>query len=776
MPPGFVVPLFVNTAPDNRLYVQQITQDDRIRSFEAIDIGDARVTPYDGGSIRAPGDLALWSFQFEDESCVVDIRPALRATLAKGESRFSPLLRLQIATLFEASDLAAHVGAAHRFLGQIAPRSADLWRDLVILLPRVRKTASGSLKHLDSRLHAAINAIDLETHGDTLRVTVPANLVENAGGESAFARSLSALKPIFAALGIVHLDIQQRSFEAPSGPLFRPSGLAIVHCLRESEAAPARKLRGVRHLVQPDIVDSQGVLNRAKLPDPREIVFLLVEDEPEQLRAAALIAQATAGLSSMTAALIVPRIFGKGRQQLHTPIRKTVQVSALGSHCRWVAFCGDVIDYDDDGYEPLGTNPHFDRQISDVARWTPHALRACLRAGQTGVSALHALSNATSESKSASIASAASRGKDAGAVAATAALTASRRTEHPAARAKLIVLVAFHNRAISAQTRDEIEHAARAHNPEAKILVVEEHREDMLKRVRVVAFSTGSRRVARDTYTPPARFMPLVRAGWKVGPSPPRSPWQAHTIIHGGHSYPLRFEPQLVVTEGNVDDIIRSTPMHHGEVALLVQTISDDPAVDRLLTSGIFCAEISSRQSFDRFGHHPGSAIRSAQAGLSRPLICERLSHLTRHFVLSALVDLMIRWQVDGKTYTHWVASGNESEPTLEQFEMYRVTQDGTCFFKGIIRLDAAETDVPKLRYAFGMALERTGVRLTRLKAVEGEYDVRAEARRRFDDRFDASHGRDHRKRVARSDTASAGADAQLELPGLSDPERSPDN
>jgi hypothetical protein len=365
----------------------------------------------------------------------------------------------------------------------------------------------------------------------------------------------------------------------------------------------------------------------------------------------------------------------------------------------------------------------------------------------------------------------ASRGKSAGAVAARDALNASKRTKHPARRAQLILIVAFHNRPLGGETRDEIEHAARSCNPEAKIVVVEEHREDMSKRVRVVAFTTGDQPVAREAYTPPARFMPLMRAGWRVRQLDRYSPLNVvspiHAIRYAGCAYALRFEPELVVTLDNVDDIVSSTQMHYGEVALLARAIEDDRAVERLLCSGIFCAKISIPQSFDRFGSAPGMAMRSAHASLTRPQICERLGQLARHLALAGLWQLAHDWQRNGQgIHTQWASGVYRREPDLELLQLHRVTRDGTSFFRGVIRLESTASAVPRLRYTFGMALDNNGVRLTRMKPIDGEYDVRAENRRLLDEYYFVTHGRHRRRNGKRRNATGDSANEQLDLLG----------
>lgn len=323
--PGFVVPLFVSGTPDNRLYVQIISAGDRIGRFEPIDIGDAPIVRHDQPTVRALGDPALWAFQFEDGNCAIDERQSLRATVASQERNFSPLLRLQTAALFETDDFAARLSEAHLHLNTIAPRSADLWRDLVILLPRIRRAALAAVKRPTAQIRAAVDAIDILTRGETLTLAVPVNLIEDAGSELVFSQSLSPLQPVLDALGISRLDIQQRELKAPlesQTGVPKPSGLTIVHCLRDLKNAPARKLRDVLHLDRPDLVDDAGVLAPSMLPDSSELIFLLVEEHKEQVRAAKMIAQAATARNTRVAALIIPRIEEQDGKSSYRPSRQ----------------------------------------------------------------------------------------------------------------------------------------------------------------------------------------------------------------------------------------------------------------------------------------------------------------------------------------------------------------------------------------------------------------------------------------------------------------------
>lgn len=413
-------------------------------------------------------------------------------------------------------------------------------------------------------------------------------------------------------------------------------------------------------------------------------------------------------------------------------------------------------------------NPHLDRHTIEIARWTPHALRACLTSGPIGQAAVGALHDATGRYRSVSIATMASRGDRAATIAAEAALIATERGPHPAVSAQFILMVAFHNRGLSGEVQNEVERAVRACNPQARVHIVEEHREDMKKRVHVIAFTSGHQQVRREPYTPPAKLMPLVRGGWKVGPKPNHARWEVDTVEHARNTYIVRFEPDRILTLDAVDDIIRATSFHHGKVALLVGAIEDDATVNRLLSAGIFCGLVANRQSFDQFGHQPGAAMQGALSGMSRVEICERLHQFARHYTVADLWHLVPAWQTAGSgTFELWRDGSYENEPVLDNFELYRMTKDGSWYFRGTLRLRSTNDDVPELQYEFGLALEARGLRRTRLKPVGGTFDLRAHAQRQFEERYYAERGR-HFGKNASTRSPITSSSRQLPLPGLS--------
>jgi hypothetical protein len=162
--PGFVVPLFKGRH-SNQLLVQDIGTDGRIsgfrslepRSFKSIDAADVQ---------RAAGDAPLMGFLAHEGVTHFAEREDLQRLLAPIADAFEPpFLRLQLAQFCEGPD--AVVGAwrnAYRLLAERAPRSADAWRDVVIIPTQMRVAVHSAI--VDHGLNAQVDALghDVEVH------------------------------------------------------------------------------------------------------------------------------------------------------------------------------------------------------------------------------------------------------------------------------------------------------------------------------------------------------------------------------------------------------------------------------------------------------------------------------------------------------------------------------------------------------------------------------------------------------------------------------------
>ena len=462
---------------------------------------------------------------------------------------------------------------------------------------------------------------------------------------------------------------------------------------------------------------------------------MLVEDTPAAIETASTIVAALERDNILIGTLVIPTTSEVGRSDNSGEDPDYSRRFDNISHAsRWLAFAGnDVTDPNVEAAE-AELNSHEQHNLTQVVRWVPHAIRALLQVGQRGHRAIRLLHRAMAIHKAASVTTMASRGDDAAETATRAALASSKRSSCPASTASQLILVTFHNRPPQAQTRTRVENCARAWNPNAEVVVVEEIREDMTKRVRVVAFARGPRRTIGRAWIPPLHLLPLTRAGWKVGPRIHRDPSAGIAISKGATRYVLRIESELVVDLQNVDELERSTPMHECEVAILVKAVADPRAQVRLLTAGIFCVAVNQPGMLDRYGDSPGVAIRSALASFDRSEICKRLGHYVGDFVLKGLWRLSEPWGPDGDgVYGRWRAGMYERAPVLEQLQLHRVGSDETWYFRGIIRLESTVDHVPRLRYRFGVALDRQGLRGTRLESIEGEHDVKAEMKARIE-------------------------------------------
>ena len=269
MSPGFVLPVFVNRHGGNHLYVQEIASEDRIAHFEPINIGQHDVHQHDAGVERRAGEPALWAFQFSEAQCLIAERNALRPALEAVRDEVSPLLRLQMASLYDEEALPEHVATAHRSIAAIAPRSADLWRDLIILLPRIRRALLVAQNRRGGTLQAEVGNINIHTIDDQLYVETSRLLVESLGGEEAVRGLLSPFQALFTALGIKRIAIQERN-EAVSEGLTAGSlalaALAIIGCISNGHPLGPGKLRNVRYIDPHQLLDEQGNVFRDRLP------------------------------------------------------------------------------------------------------------------------------------------------------------------------------------------------------------------------------------------------------------------------------------------------------------------------------------------------------------------------------------------------------------------------------------------------------------------------------------------------------------------------------
>ena len=161
--------------------------------------------------------------------------------------------------------------------------------------------------------------------------------------------------------------------------------------------------------------------------------------------------------------------------------------------------------------------------------------------------------------------------------------------------------------------------------------------------------------------------------------------------------------------------------------------------------------------------------MQSALATLSRQEIAARMRHYAADYVLAGLWHLVPNWQRHGpSSYAHWREGDYEREPLLEDFELYRVTHGGSWFFRGVVRVSPTKPDVPPLSYAFGLALEAKGMRLTRLKPLAGAFNISADAQRRFEERYHLETGRHYGARASTRSILTHSMSEQLTLPGLS--------
>lgn len=138
--PGFILPLF--RRPGANTYIaQEIGADDRIVGFREID--PKSVTEINGETadvIRARGDAAIWGYVFPHDEAQLGERDVLAAWLAERVDTIEePLLQQQAVEYCEVGPrMEDSWRAAFARLADQSLRSAEAWRDVVVVPTRVR--------------------------------------------------------------------------------------------------------------------------------------------------------------------------------------------------------------------------------------------------------------------------------------------------------------------------------------------------------------------------------------------------------------------------------------------------------------------------------------------------------------------------------------------------------------------------------------------------------------------------------------------------------------
>lgn len=178
-PTGFLLPVFQMSGA-NGLSVQTIGPDGAVIGFHQIFPKDLQNLPQGETCSIAVGDLALWGYAHGPGAVDFDARETLQTRLRPEILKANdPFLQVQLARFCDAeAELAAAWKAAFAHMGDIAPRSAIAWRDLVILPTVVRQAVEEiAADHgIEEEPCYWENAIETRTHAGGLTICLAAPL------------------------------------------------------------------------------------------------------------------------------------------------------------------------------------------------------------------------------------------------------------------------------------------------------------------------------------------------------------------------------------------------------------------------------------------------------------------------------------------------------------------------------------------------------------------------------------------------------------------------
>lgn len=225
---GFVVPLFTGRS-SNMVLVQEIGSDGRVEGFREVEPRSFRRLE-DSSRHQSVGKPALWGFRTVAGSALIDEREVLRDFLiSQMDTLEAPFLKLQVAQFCE--DLEELVGAwrtAYDHLEERSPKSAQAWRDVVIIPTQMRLAVEHAiLEHaLDASVEHLTRTVDVALSDGVLQLYLSpdlhAALMGNAGARRSLEHSAAPIRHAF------HLSDQRVALIEKEPATARDSEAAIA--------------------------------------------------------------------------------------------------------------------------------------------------------------------------------------------------------------------------------------------------------------------------------------------------------------------------------------------------------------------------------------------------------------------------------------------------------------------------------------------------------------------------------------------------------------------
>jgi len=154
--------------------------DGLVKAFQQIEIHDLPLHEIPERTVITSGDLSLWAFEFAPSDYAVGAQAAISKTLAgrRNELRRHPLLDLQVLRFRGMrSEVASALTLANQHIHEMSPPSAELWRELVVIPPLVRRAILHDYKGRKGLINEkSLQNIDVIVRGNLVSVVAPANI------------------------------------------------------------------------------------------------------------------------------------------------------------------------------------------------------------------------------------------------------------------------------------------------------------------------------------------------------------------------------------------------------------------------------------------------------------------------------------------------------------------------------------------------------------------------------------------------------------------------
>jgi len=201
--PGFIVPLFMNRN-SNMLMVQEIGDDEAVHNFREVEPRNFQRL-HGNNQFLALGDRALWGFHSGDSRPLIMERDPLRERLLLILDVLDrPFLKLQVAQFCDdQAEVTAAWRTAFEHLEQRSPRSAQAWRDVVVIPTQMRLAVESAIiaNGLDASIKHLNRSVEVDVEGGHLRLRLERDLygalTRNPAAMASLERNAAPIREAF---------------------------------------------------------------------------------------------------------------------------------------------------------------------------------------------------------------------------------------------------------------------------------------------------------------------------------------------------------------------------------------------------------------------------------------------------------------------------------------------------------------------------------------------------------------------------------------------------